>query len=195
MSLVKHFLNGTILSNLKFECYFLTVPNCRNSRVYACFSDRMALYLRDGCSLMSLPLSLLAINGKSPNSYLLGRRCLVHNAANKGQEWQAIRVGHMLAVCPRILRPKPGENWSPSILARNVISPFTTAMNTLAAHGILAWEFREPVCRDDYEGFSNNMIDFRVTRMSGAVIIASSTESNEEFSYNEFDNKWFQALT
>ena len=140
---------------------------------------------------MSLPLSLLAINGKSPHSYSLGRRCLVYNAANKGREWQPIRVENLLTVCPRIPRPKPQEKWTPSFLDRNVIIPFTKAMKTLAERGILTWEFREPVCREDYEGFANSVVEFR---LPDAVISDPPVEANTECKWSQADTDWFLGL-
>ena len=136
---------------------------------------------------MALPLPLLAISGKSPHSYLLGRRCLVHNAANKDRVGQPIRVSSLLTVCPCIPRPEPGEKWSPSMLKRKVITPFTSAMNALAGSGILTWKFREPAYWSDYEEFSNSIVDFQVTRMSNAAVPASPVESNEEFLYESAD--------
>ncbi len=161
----------------------------RNSRVYACFSDRMALYLRGGCSTMALPRQLLAISGKSPHSYVLGRRCLVHNAANKERLWQPIRVGSLLSVCPRLPRPKPGEKWSPSILDRKVITPFRSAMNALANSGILSWKFREPAYWSDYEEFSNSIVDFLVTQVSNPIFPPLPVESDDEFPY-ESAGQW-----
>ena len=170
---------------------FFDMITYRHSRVYACFSERMALYLRDGCSAMPLPLSLLAISGKSPHSYSLGRRCLVYSAANKGREWQPIRVENLLTVCPRIPRPMPQEKWTPSFLERNVIIPFTTAMNSLAACGIFTWKFREPVCRGDYEGFTNSVVEFR---LPDAVISDPPVEANTECKWSPDDTDWFLGL-
>lgn len=165
----------------------------RNSRVYACFSDKMALYLRRGCSAMSLPLPLLAIDGKLAHSYPLGRRCLVHNATNKGREWQPIRVGSLLAVCPRIPRPDPEEKWPPSILERRVITPFTSAMNALTDCGILTWRFQEPTSRSDYEDFSNNIVEFR---LQNNRLHTPSVEEKENPAciWSPDDTKWFLGL-
>ena len=164
----------------------------RGGCVCACFSEAMALYLR-GCPSMPLPLPLLAVSGKSPHCYPLGRRCLVHNAANKGQERQAIRVRSLLAVCPRIPRPASQERWLPSVLERKVIDPFTTAMNILAALGILTWNFRESVCRDDYEGFSDSMVEFQVGLPAPAgPVPADHADTKRE--YGPFDYKAFLAI-
>lgn len=160
---------------------------CRNGRVCACFSEAMARYLR-GCPSMLLPLPLLSVSGKSPHCYPLGRRCLVHNAANKGQEPQVIRVRSLLAVCPRIPRTEPGEKWSPSILERKVIAPFTAAMNILAALDILKWKFQEPVCRDGYDGFADSKIEFRVPDAAPPTPPAEPEEepAYAPFPYNDF---------
>lgn len=160
---------------------------CRNGRVCACFSEAMALYLR-GCPSMLLPLPLLAINGKSPHCYPLGRRCLVHNAANKGQKSQVIRVRSLLAVCPRIPRTEPGEKWSPSILERKVIDPFTTAMDMLEKCGVFVWKFREPVCRSDYESFSDSIVEFQVQDANAPALPAGPDEELAcgPFNYPDF---------
>lgn len=166
----------------------------RNGRICACFSEAMALYLR-GCPSMPLPLPLLAVSGKSPHSYPLGRRCLVHNAVNKGQERQTIRVRSLLAVCPRIPRAEPGEKWSPSILERKVIEPFTAAMNTLATLNILTWKFQEPVCRNDYDGFSDSMVEFQV-QAEGAVPVSPMPAdcSDTKREYGPFNYKAFLSI-
>ena len=163
-----------------------------NARVSARFSEAMALYLR-GCPSMPLPLPLLAVSGKSPHCYPLGRRCLVHNAANKGQERQAIRVRSLLAVCPRIPRPASQERWLPSVLERKVIDPFTAAMDSLKKCGIFVWKFREPVCRDDYEGFSDSMVEFQVGLPAPAgPVPADHADTKQE--YGQFDYKAFLAI-
>lgn len=166
----------------------------QNGSVSACFSEAMALYLR-GCPSMPLPLPLLAISGKSPHCYPLGRRCLVHNAANKGKERQAIRVRSLLAVCPRIPRPAFKEEWSPSILERKVIDPFTAAMDSLKKCGIFVWKFREPVCRDDYEGFSNNLVEFQLQTEEPAPVSPIPVERTDtKRKYSPFDYKKFLAI-
>lgn len=163
-----------------------------NARVSARFSEAMALYLR-GCPSMPLPLPLLAVSGKSPHCYPLGRRCLVHNAANKGQERQAIRVRSLLAVCPRIPRPASQERWLPSVLERKVIDPFTAAMDSLKKCGLFVWNFREPVCRDDYEGFSDSMVEFQVGPPPPAgPVPADCSDTKRE--YGPFDYKAFLAI-
>lgn len=164
---------------------------CRNSRVYACFSERMALYLRDGCSSMSFPHALFTVTGRSPNSYLLGRRCLVHNASNKDRVWQSIRVGNLLAVCPRIPRPNPLEKWSPSILEKKVISPFGKAMKPLADSGILTWRFREPASYDNYESFADNIVEFR---LPDNITHTTSVEEKPACIWSPADTKWFLDL-
>ena len=164
----------------------------RNGRVCACFSEAMALYLR-GCPSMPLPLPLLKISGKSTHCYPIGRRCLVHNAANKGQYSQVIRVRSLLAVCPRIPRAEPGEKWTLSSLERKVIEPFTRAMDTLAGLNILTWKFREPVCRDDYEGFADSMVEFQVGQpVPVSPMSADCSDTKRE--YGPFDYKAFLAI-
>ena len=162
----------------------------QNGRVSAYFGEDMAKYLLK-CSSMPLPLPLLAIDGRSPHSYALGRRCLVHNAANKGREWQPSRVRSLLAVCPHTNRPAPQEKWPPSILERKVIAPFTAAMNTLMKCGILNWMFREPVCRNDYEGFSDSIVEFQVPDVNAPAL---PVETEAEPEYAPFDYDAFLAL-
>lgn len=182
---------GYIYSNVKlfddidFRCGYL----------YACFSEKMAEYLLDRPS-MPLPLELLAIDGRSPHSYSLGRRCLLHKAINKGQE-RPICVRSLLAVCPRIPRPDPGKKWRPSELEKWVIAPFTNAMNSLEKRGILTWNFQTLVCRDDYEGFVNCMVEFQ-TRDTATPLLpaipALPSEPDTKFVWTQADHDWFHAL-
>lgn len=150
----------------------------------------MTLYLLN-CPSMPLPLPLLKISGKSTHCYPIRRRCLVHNAANKGQYPQVIRVRSLLAVCPCIPRAEPGEKWAPSILERKVIDPFTRAMDTLADLNILTWNFRDPVCRTDYEGFSDSMVEFQA---QNAAAPTPPAEPEEEHEYAPFPYKVFLAM-
>ena len=162
----------------------------RNGCVYACFGEEMARYLL-GCSTMRLPLSLLAVSGRSSHSYLLGRRCLVYDAANRDRKQQPIRVENLLAFCPRITKPAPQEKWSPSILERKVIDPFTAAMNSLVALDILTWNFREPVCREDYDGFASSIIEFQISDTDAP---APPAEPETEYTCDSFDYDGFLAL-
>lgn len=179
---------------LHYDVKFFDEIIYRNGCVYACFNEKMARYLLN-CPSIPLPLPLLSVSGKSPHSYPLGRRCLVHNAANKGREWQAIRVRSLLAVCPRIPRPGSEEKWVPSILERKVIDPFTAAMNILEKCGIFVWKFREPVCRDDYEGFSNSMVEFQLQTEGSSPASPIPMEcAGAKREYGPFNYKEFHAI-
>ena len=169
---------------------FFSEITYRNSCGYACFSGEMAQYLLN-CPIMRLPLSLLNISGKSRHSYLLGRRCLVHNESNKDRKLQTIRVEILLAACPRIPGPASQEMRTPSALERKVILPFTRAMKTLKECGILTWTFQEPVCRDSYEGFSQSIVEFRVR---GNTVSALPAEPAAKRVCGPFDSDWFHAL-
>lgn len=167
----------------------------RGGCMCARFSEKMAEYLLDRPS-MPLPLDLLAIDGRSPHSYFLGRRCLLHKAINKGQE-RPICIRSLLAVCPRIPRPGPDEKWRPSDLEKLVIIPLTKAMDSLEESGIFTWKFREPVCRDDYDSFANGMIEFQVQDTAVPSLPATPTlpaESNAKFVWTQADHDWFHAL-
>ena len=162
--------------------------NYRNGGVCAIFGEPMALYLRN-CPSMPLPLPLLATGVRAPHMYFLGRRCLLHRAINKGQD-RSLSVGSLLDACPSIPRPAPEKEWPPSVLERKVIAPFEAAMKTLADNGILPpWKFREPVCRNDYEGFANSMVEFQTTNDTAPTLSAESSESKEwhdSFNYDAF---------
>ena len=178
---------------LHHEVKFFDEITYQYGRVCARFSEDMAAYLR-GCPSMDLPLPLLAVRGKSPHCYPLGRRCLVHDAANGGGQ-QAIRVRSLLAVCPCIPRPDSKESWPPSILERKVIEPFTAAMARLADGGILTWKFREPLCRNDYEGFSDSMVEFQVQAEGAAPVSPMPADcSDTKREYGPFDYKAFLAI-
>ena len=99
----------------------------------------------------------------------------------------------LLAVCPRIPRPASQERWLPSVLERKVIDPFTAAMDSLKKCGIFVWKFREPVCRDDYEGFSDSMVEFQVGPPPPAgPVPADHADTKQE--YGQFDYKAFLAI-
>ena len=167
---------------------------CRGGRAYARFSKEMAQYLLNRPTL-SLPLSLFSVSRKFPNGYLLGRRCLLHNVINKGREPQVIRIRSLLDVCHRIPRPDPEKKWYPSKLKNRVIVPFEETMKHLVDKRILAsWEFQAPVCRDDYDGFADGMVEFQVRGTAAAALLAAPAllaESNAEF---VFDYDAFLAL-
>lgn len=179
---------------LHHEVKFFDEITYQNGRgVCARFSEDMAAYLL-GCPSMNLPLPLLA-RGELPHCYPLGRRCLVHNATNKGKGTQAIRVRSLLAACPRLPRPASEERWPPCILERKVIAPFTAAMDSLADVGILTWKFRDSVCRNDYEGFSDSVVEFQV--QAEGVAPASpmpADHADTKREYGPFDYKAFLAI-
>lgn len=81
--------------------------------LYVRFSEKMAEYLL-GRPSMPLPLNLLAIDGRSPHSYFLGRRCLLHKAINKGQD-RPICIRSLLAVCPASPDPALMKSGGPAI--------------------------------------------------------------------------------
>lgn len=60
-----------------------------------------------------------------------------------------------------------------------------------------SWKFREPVCRDDYDGFANGMIEFQVQDTAVPALPATPTlpaESNAKFVWTQADHDWFHAL-
>lgn len=130
----------------------------QNAAVSAVFTEQMAQYLLN-CPVTELPQSLLSIIKKY---YLLGRRCLIHQAVNKERTSQAIRVERLLAACPHIPQPEPDKTWSPSVLERKVINPFTAAMDSLAELRILQWNFKRPGTYSSYEQFIDNIVEFHM---------------------------------
>lgn len=138
----------------------------QNAVVSAVFTEQAAQYLLHR-PVIELPHSLMSINKKY---YSLGRRCLIHQAVNQERTCQRIRVKNLLAVCPHIPQPEPDGTWQPSILERKVISPFTTAMNSLADLQILQWNFQNPTKYENYDQFADSIMEFQ---------ILSSTQNNE----------------
>lgn len=142
----------------------------QNAKIYAAFTEQMAQYLLNQSPIV-LPRSLLRI---SKRYYSLGRRCLIHQAINHTRTHQVLRAATLLAVCPYIPQPAPDEKWQPSILERKVITPFTAAMNSLADNQILRWNFKNPVKCNNYEQFSEGIVEFQI--LDGS----QSTESPKE---------------
>ena len=66
-------------------------------------------------------------------------------------------------------------------------------MARLADGGILTWKFREPLCRNDYEGFSDSMVEFQVGE-SAPVSPMPADHADTEREYGPFDYKAFLAI-